>query len=200
MTQTPDVEDGRVVRLGKDAGRSVILVDGVVQSVAPMDSTRWGGYWQAMVPPHRPKRALILGLGGATIPHILVERWGAGMEIVGVDDDPSILLIAEQSGWLAVPGLRVERADAFEYLAACQERFDYVAVDLYRGPQFAGRSLTKPVLQRLRDLMDPPGWLAVNLFVDRHTMRRLERLRRVFRLEQTVEVGSNIVVHARGRP
>jgi spermidine synthase len=195
-----DESNGRVVRLGKDAGRSVILVDGVVQSVAPVDSTRWGGYWQAMVPPFKPKHALILGLGGATIPHILVQRWGEDVATVGVDDDPSILLLAEQTGWLAVPGLEVVRSDAFDYVATCRQRFDYVAIDLYRGLTFNGRSLTKPILQRLRDLMDPPGWLAVNLFVDRYTSRRLDRLRRVFRLEQTVEVGSNIVVHARGRP
>src|SRR5438270_2141889 len=87
-----------VVRIGEDAGRAALLVDGVVQSISPEDGLTSGGYWAAMVPSIRPSRALILGLGGGTLARLLLARWGDSLRIVGVDDDPSIVETAIAAG------------------------------------------------------------------------------------------------------
>src|ERR687888_2211481 len=122
-----------VVRIGEEAGRTALLVDGVVQSISPEDGLATGGYWAEMLPANRPRHALILGLGGGTLARLLQARWGADMHIVGVDDDAAIVETAVGAGWLGGVSVDVVYADAFAYVQTCRDRFDYIAIDLFRG-------------------------------------------------------------------
>jgi spermidine synthase len=186
------------VRLGEDSGRAALLVDGVVQSISPEDSLVEGGYWAAMVPDERPRSALILGLGGGTLARLLQARWGE-TRIVGVDDDAAILAIANAAGWLPRSGVEVIRADAFDYVYTCSQRFDYVAVDLFRGDRLAARAFGKPFLRRVRTLLEPRGRVAINMFNDVREFKRLERIGALFDIRERLSVGGNVVVHARRR-
>lgn len=185
------------VRIGEDGGRAALLVDGVVQSISPEDGLADGGYWAAMLPDLRPHRALILGLGGGTLARLLQARWG-GVSIVGVDDDEDVLGVATELGWLPRDaGLEVVRLDAFAYVQACRDRFDYVAVDLFRGERLERRAFGKPFLRRLRSMLEPHGRLAINLFSDRRTADRVARIAELFDLRDRRWVGGNVIVHAR---
>jgi spermidine synthase len=188
----------REVRIGEDGGRAALLVDGVVQSISPADGLIDGGYWAAMVPDERTHRALILGLGGGTLTRLLQARWG-DLHMVGVDNDATILDTANAVGWLPRCGLEIVMADAFEYVHECRERFDYIAVDLFRGERLAGRAFGKPFLRRLRELLEPHGRLAVNMFSDHRAPYRVERLAAFFDIREQVGVGGNVIVHARRR-
>jgi len=187
------------VRIGEDAGREALLVDGVVQSISPADGLATGGYWAAMVPSLRPTRALILGLGGGTLARLLQARWGEELPIVGVDDDVAIVETAIAAGWLGQLTVEMVYADAFEYVQTCQERFDYVAIDLFRGERLIGRALTRAFLRRVRRLLQPPGMLAVNMFRDMRSPLRIARIEALFDVREQVAVGGNVVVHARAR-
>jgi spermidine synthase len=189
----------RLPRIADDAGRLVLLVDGVIQSLAPRDAERWGSYWAAMVPPFAPRRALVLGLGGATLPHLIVKRWGSGASLVGVDDDPGVLRLAGEAGWLQVAGLRPVWADAFAYVRTCRERFDYVGVDLYRGATPPAQMLSHTFLRRVAALLDPPGWVCLNLYAAAASPRRLAAVHDLFRTEREVRVGENMILHVRPR-
>lgn len=191
MTSPPEV------RIGEDGGRSALLVDGVVQSISPEDGLATGGYWAAMVPPDRPGRGLVLGLGGGTLVRLLYARWGT-FPVVGIDDDPTIVEVARAAGWLpGAPDLEVVLGDAFEFVQTCQQRFDYVAVDLFRGEQLAARAFGKPFLRRLRAVMAPRGQLAINMFADIRMLGRIARVAAIFELRDRRQVGGNIVLHAR---
>ena len=187
------------VRLGEDGGRAALLVDGIVQSISPQDGLASGGYWAAMVPDDRPHRALILGLGGGTLARLLQARWGGECAIVGVDDNPEVLGIATEVGWLPRSGLDIVVADAFEYVQTCRERFDYIAVDLFRGENLVARAYGKPFLKRLRALLVPRGRLAVNMFSDIRMLLRINRIGTFFEIRDQVGIGGNVVVHARRR-
>ncbi len=188
------------MRIGEDAGRTALLVDGVVQSISPEDGLARGGYWAAMVPPLAPTRALILGFGGGTIAQLLRARWGEQVEIVGVDDDIAIVETARAVGWLGDSDyVHMVYADAFEYVRTCQERFDYVAIDLFRGEQFVGKALTRPFLRRIRGLLQGHAMLAVNMFRDIHAPLRIARIEALFTVGEHVNVGGNVIVHARAR-
>ena len=187
------------VRIGEDAGRSALLVDGVVQSISPEDGLATGGYWAAMVPPDRPSRGLVLGLGGGTLVRLLYARWGT-FPVVGVDDDATIVEVANSAGWLPrAPELQVVLADAFEFVQTCTERFDYVAVDLFRGEQLAARAFGKPFLRRLRSVMAPRAQLAINMFADVRMLGRIARISAMFEIRERRQVGGNIVIQARRR-
>jgi spermidine synthase len=188
-----------VVRIGEDEGRTALLVDGVVQSISPDDGVASGGYWAAMLPLSPPRRALILGLGGGTLARLLQARWGTDLTLVGVDDDPAVIETARAVGWLPLPGLEVVIEDAFSYVWRCAERFDYIALDLYRGERLVRQELSKPFLRQVRALLEPSGRVAINLFKDTGRVRRLERIGAIFEVERLVEHGGNLVVHARAR-
>ena len=90
-------------------------------------------------------------------------------------------------------------ADAFEYVQSCRERFDYVAIDLFRGERLAGRAFGKPFLRGVRDLLEPHGRLAVNMFSDQRALYRVQRIAAFFDIREQVGVGGNVIVHARRR-
>jgi spermidine synthase len=186
------------VHIGEDGGRAALLVDGIVQSISPEDGLASGGYWAAMVPDDRPKRGLILGLGGGTLARLLHARWGT-FPIVGVDDDPAILDLAREVGWLPAEALEIVIADAFDYVQTSHARFDYIAVDLFRGEQLVGRAFGKPFLRRLRSLLEPRGRVAINLFTDIRVLTRVARIATFFDIRDQRGVGGNLVVHAQRR-
>jgi spermidine synthase len=198
---TPALGPGaHLVSIGEDAGRTALLVDGVVQSISPEDGLATGGYWAAMLPRVRPRRALILGLGGGTLVRLIQARWGEGTSITGVDDDAAIVETARSVGWLPEDGLELVLADAFAYVQATSARFDYVAVDLFRGHQLVGRIFTKPFLRRVRALLEPRGWLVVNFFRDAREQSRRERIAALgFDLRACTYVGGNVVLHLQRR-
>jgi spermidine synthase len=198
---TPAVPSGlHLVTIGEDAGRTALLVDGVVQSISPADGLATGGYWAAMLPRVRPRRALVLGLGGGTLVRLIQARWGDRVSIVGVDDDAAVVETARSVGWLPEAGLELVLADAFAYVQACTTRFDYVAVDLFRGHHLVGRIFTKPFLRRVRALLEPRGWLVVNVFRDAREQSRRERITALgFDLRACTYVGGNVVLHAQRR-
>jgi len=195
-TEVVESDAGARPRIADDAGRYVLLVDGVIQSVSPGDAERWGSYWAAMVPPFAPRRVLVLGLGGGTLPHLLVKRWGSAA-MVGVDDDVDVLKLAGEAGWLRVAGLQPVCADAFAFVRKCSERFDYVAVDLYRGGTPPARLLTRAFLRQLVALLDPPGWVCLNLYGSAASPRRLAALGSLFHIEHELRVGENLILHLR---
>jgi spermidine synthase len=195
-----DSAASHLVRIGEDAGREALLVNGVVQSISPADGLAGGGYWAAMVPSLPPKRALILGLGGGTLGRLLQARWGEQVQIVGIDDDVAIVETARAAGWLDDrSSIRVVYADAFDYVRDCQERFDFIAIDLFRGEQLVGRAFTRPFLRRLRSLLEAPAMLAVNMFFDLRAPVRIARIEGLFDVRERVTVGGNVIVHARAR-
>jgi spermidine synthase len=186
------------VRIGEDGGRAALLVNGIVQSISPEDSLVASGYWGAMVPEDRPRHGLILGLGGGTVARLLHARWGA-FPIVGVDDDPTVLDLARDVGWLPREALEVVVADAFAYVKGCQTRYDYVAVDLFHGEAMDARIFGQPFLRRIRALLAPRGQLAINMFADLRQLSRITRIATFFEIRERRYVGGNLVLHARRR-
>jgi len=187
-----------VVREGEDAGRRVLLIDGVVQSV--LDDAAEDGYWGAMVPDVRPERALVLGLGGGTIPRLLHARFGP-LPTVGVDIDADVLDFAARELAL-LPGLDIElvQADAFELVHEAAERgdrFDYACVDIFRADEMPPEVTRRPFLRALKRLLAPRGLAAFNVFGDRRTDDRVRRIERVFRVLERRPVEKNVIVWCR---
>ena len=182
------------VRIGEDRGRPALLVNGVVQSVAPASAI--GGYWEAMLPANRPRRTLLLGLGGGTLAHLLAERF-RGARMVAVDDDPEVVAVAHDAFGPLPADLQIVLADAFRFIEGCHEAFDFVAVDLFHGAAMPPATLALPFLRSLREALAPGGRTAFNVFNAFNTDQRLTRLRRVFRVEAETIIRDNLVIHCR---
>lgn len=186
-------------------------VGGVTQSVSVPDGTAradgdWprpgpgGGYWGLMLPAHCPRRALVLGLGGGTVAHLLARRC-PDVHIVGVERDAEVLAVARaELGLDAIPHLDVVEADAFEWVAAHSAdepaSFDLVCLDLFEAGRLALGALGTPFLRQVAALLAPEGTLTVNLMVTARTPDQVHRLRRVFVVRRELRLRGNLVVHA----
>ena len=184
-------------RVGEDEGRRALLRDGVILSVAIDGDGAPSGYWAAMLPEGSPRNALLLGLAGGTLAHLLARRYPA-ISMVGVDADADLIVFALEHFDLAMPNLEVVVADAFDYVGRCDRSFDFIAVDLFVGYDLQRGVLARPFLRRLKALAAKRGEIAFNLFRDRRTAQHLERIGRVLRVTHVDEVGKNVVVHCRG--
>ena len=174
-----------------------LIVDGAVQSIQVGEGPT-PGYWPGLVPEHRPRTALILGLGGGTVVHLLRRRWG-DVAITGVDDDPSVIgLACAQFGLDAVPMTIVE-ADARTFVRACRSHFDLVVVDLSRGETAPEFLATRSFVRAVRQLLTPGGTAVWNLHRDRRSVRLRRLATRRLAPERRVLAGLNLVLHARRR-
>lgn len=172
------------------------MAGGVVQSVS-VQAAVGREYWAAMLPDVRPARALLLGAGGGTLAALLNERF-PGAPVVAVDDDPAIIALGRQAFYLALPNVSVVLADAFAFVAATPGRFDFVAVDLFRGGERPRSLLGRPFLTDLRRISGG-GLIAINLFEDRRLASAVSRIERVLTVTRRAGAGKNVVLHCRGR-
>lgn len=185
-----------VVRI--EAGRTILRVDGVIQSVG-VDEQYTPDVWDAMLPSTRPASALILGLGGGTIAHLLTRRWGP-LPITGVERDPAVALLARRAfGLEALPHVRIEVADAFTYVRACRETFDLICVDLYVAGKMAHGVLEPAFLRQIGRLLTPEGTATFNFWRTAYLADQLRRLGRVLPIRGVSDAEDNVVA-ACGRP
>ncbi len=187
---------GERLRIMEDEGRRALVVGGVIISVAAGEGGPPSGYWTAMLPGGSPRSALILGLGGGTLAHLLGRRY-PGIQMVGVDADAEVIQFARAHFGLDLPNLEVVVGDAFEYVDRCPRGFDFVAVDLFAGYDFQRGVLSKPFLRKLKGMVGG-GEIAFNLFKDRRTAQHLERIGRVLSVQRVDEAGKNVVAHCHG--
>jgi len=186
-------------RLVRQEGRRAIAVDDVVQSIEVRPDELTPGYWPEMLPERIGRRSLLLGYGGGTVAHLLLEL-SREVEILAVDDDEAVLALARTDPRFRIDDARltVEQGDAFALarrLEEAGERFDHIAVDLYRGKEMVRAALARPFLRRVSGLLSLQGTASFNLPRDRRTARRLRRLGQHLGLVETRLVGLNCIVH-----
>jgi len=180
-----------VVRI--EAGRKVLRVGGVIQSVA-VDETYQQDVWDAMLPRTQPANMLILGLGGGTIASLATQRWGP-LPIVGVERDPAVAWLAQHEfGLVHAPHVHVIVADAFTYLRDCREHFDAIAVDLYVAGKMAHGVLGSGFLRDTARTLTPTGTVSFNLWRGPYVADALRRLSRLLAILAITEAEDNIVV------
>lgn len=178
-----------------DAGRRALLVRGVVQSVHPDDAA--SGYWARMLPQRAPRSALLLGMGGGTVARLLQRRFGP-LAITGVDASAAMLAAAGDFG-APLSHYRPVQTDAFAFVRNTDERYEFIAVDLYCADRFERGALALPFLRALAARLSPGGTVAWNLFQDASRDRCLEKIERVFERLRLCEIGQNVIFHGQPR-
>jgi spermidine synthase len=176
-------------------GRKALVVGDYVQSVAVGDDHPFD-VWDAFIPKRRlPWRVLILGAGGGTIAMLLTRRCGP-IRIVAIERDPDVARLARDEFGLAhLDNVELIEADAFAWLATCDETFDLICVDMYVAGEIAHGTLATPFLRQVAERLTPGGIAAFNLFLTKRLPEQIHRLERVFNIVDRIQVGGNVVVH-----
>ena len=105
---------------------------------------------------------LVLGLGGGSIPRMLLAA-RPQMEIEAVEIDPAVVeLAARYFDIRALPRLTIYLDDAAEFLRRCTSQYGIVVVDTYVGERFPDQCATREFIKDVRKCLLDDGVLAVN--------------------------------------
>jgi len=132
------------VKIGR-TGRA-LRINGTFASWYRPGQPATGSVWDALaaplllLPPHRRRSVLILGLGGGSAARI-VRALAPRAEIVGVELDAHVVAAAREHFDLDQVGVRIVTGDARSYLRRTRRAFDVVIEDVFVG---TARTIRKP--------------------------------------------------------
>lgn len=122
----------------------------------------------------RPRRALVIGLGGGVIPTAM-RALDPGLHVDAVELDPAVIAVAERYfGYRQTPQSRAYADDGRMFVRRqlrAGQRYDMVLVDAYDENYIPEHLLTREFLQQLHDLLQPGGVVVANTFADRPLQR-----------------------------
>ena len=110
-----------------------------------------------------PKRVLIVGLGGGTLPSLFRKHY-PGMVIDTVDIDPDVVDVAKKLfGFREDPAMRVYVEDGRQFIEKCKDPYDVIFLDAYGGEEVPYHMATKEFLEAVRRATAPNGVVAGNI-------------------------------------
>jgi spermidine synthase len=114
-----------------------------------------------------PRRILIIGLGGGTLPRAL-ERLLPEAQIDVVEIDPAVMQVAQQYfGFVPDARVHVTIEDGRAYVRRTERtsiRYDLIMLDAYDHQYIPEHMLTREFLSEVRSLLSPEGIVAANTF------------------------------------
>lgn len=114
-----------------------------------------------------PKRILMIGLGGGTLPRLFAElRPDAEQDIVEIDS--AVVRVAKKYFlFQQTPTMTVSVRDARVFVKralAAGQTWDYVMLDAFTGDYIPEHLLTKEFLEEVRGVLEPNGVVVANTF------------------------------------
>ncbi len=110
-----------------------------------------------------PKRVLVVGLGGGTLPSFLRKHY-PGMIIDTVDIDPGVVDVAKRFfGFREDAIMRTYVEDGRKFIEECKDPYDIIFLDAYGGEDIPYHMATKEFLEAVRQATAAKGVVASNI-------------------------------------
>jgi spermidine synthase len=159
-----------VVTEDEEGLRTLSFGNGVRQSVVkPGDPDRLELRYARAMPAalalvEEPRRVLIVGLGGGTIPSFLHKHYPR-TTIDVVDIDPDVVAVAKRFfGFREDSLMHAHVADGRKFIEQCRDPYDVIFLDAF-GPDSTPHQLaTREFFQAVRRALTPKGIVAGNVF------------------------------------
>jgi spermidine synthase len=124
------------------------------------------------------KSCLVLGLGGGSIPRMLLKACPQ-IEVEAVEIDPAVVELAVRYFDIrALPRFTLHQEDAAAFLRRCTLQYSLVVVDTYLGEQFPDQCATREFIEDARKCLLEDGVLAVN-WLSEDVSRREDLLKKL---------------------
>jgi spermidine synthase len=112
----------------------------------------------------KPRSALVIGLGGGTIPSFLRKRF-PDMKIDAVDIDPGVVEVAKSHfGFREDAKMRAYVDDGRRFVEQAKGRYDLIFLDGFGTDSVPAHLTTREFLQSVRRLLTPHGVTIGNLW------------------------------------
>ncbi|NLS96274.1 MAG: fused MFS/spermidine synthase [Planctomycetaceae bacterium] len=154
--------------------------------------------------PENPKRVLVVGLGGGTIPQFL-RRHFPDLMIDAVEIDPVVVQVAKTYFGLDPDDkLRVFVADGREFIERSEPIYDAIYLDAYSADSVPYALTTREFLQATRKALTPDGVVVGNVWSSRSNklydsmIRTYQDVFEQVAVNDVRGVGNKIVIAAAG--
>jgi spermidine synthase len=112
----------------------------------------------------KPKRVLMIGLGGGTIPSFLRKHYPR-MEIDIVEIDPAVVLVAKQFfGFREDRAMRTHVGDGRRFIEECKKTYDIIFLDAFGSENIPYHLATQEFLWHVRQALAPGGLAVGNVW------------------------------------
>ncbi len=112
----------------------------------------------------QPKRVLIIGLGGGTIPNFLHKHYPRATIDV-VDIDPDVVAVAKRFfGFKEDATLHAHVADGRKFIEDCRDPYDLIFLDAYGSQSIPYHLATREFLEAVRRALKPEGVVVANVW------------------------------------
>lgn len=158
----------------------------------------------ALALPEDPKRVLIVGLGGGTIPRFLRHHF-PDLAIDVVELDPAVVEVAQSHFGFHTDGkMRVFAADGREFIEQSEPVYDVIYLDAYGVDSVPYALTTRQFLESVLKALTPNGVVAGNVWSSRSNslydsmIRTYQRVFGQVAINDVRGVGNKIVVATTG--
>jgi spermidine synthase len=135
----------------------------------------------AAIYPQEPKRVLVVGVGGGSIP-IYLHRFMPEATIDAVDIDPGVIDVAKKYfGLRETSRLHLIESDGRVFLKRNAEPYDIIMLDAFLGSYIPFHMMTTEFYQLVRSRLKPHGVAAINILpIQRLFPSNVRTLQRAF--------------------
>lgn len=114
----------------------------------------------------KKSKVLVLGLGLGSIPLLLERKFNKNYTYTLVEIDPVIVKLAQQYTFPYLDSaVNIVTADAAQFVANCQEKFDMIAIDIFVDDQTPVIFESKTFLKQVQKLLSPNGIVLYNRLI-----------------------------------
>lgn len=109
---------------------------------------------------------LVLGVAGGSVIKTLVDETGFKGNITGVEIDSTVIELANEYFQLnEIPNLEIILADAQDYIASCQKKFDLIIIDIFQDKEMPKFLFKSEFINRIAFLVNPKGVVLFNTMI-----------------------------------
>ena len=139
----------------------------------------------------KPQNALLLGLGGGSVPSIIYEELQLNCNITAIELDPIMISLAlNEFNMNRFIKLKIIESDAFDYVLNCELKFDLIIVDLFNDNAVPAVFCEEEFNLALINLLEC-GYILFN-FINKNLAQaaQFERLKQLYKLQRNLLVGN----------
>jgi spermidine synthase len=179
-------------------GRYKLITEGAIYSFGDLYSNYRKSFERLHWTAHPMESCLILGLGMASIPDMLVTRFKKKMHFSAVEIDEVVTMLAYD--YVLSPkkiNVEVFTSDAASFLEWHEGKYDLICSDVFEGDKIPAELETIEALSAMRDLLNPGGILLYNRLSryqadrDKNLIFRDNAFLKVFPAGGYLDVGGN---------
>jgi spermidine synthase len=160
----------RIAVTEDDEGLRVLSFEGVRQSAAKVGDPDHIEFPYLRAMPAglafvgEPRRVLIVGLGGGTLPTFLHKHYPR-TTIDAVDIDPDVVEVAKRFfGFREDSTLRAHVQDGRRFIEQCRNPYDVIFLDAFNSDNIPYDLATREFLQAVRRALSPKGVVVANIW------------------------------------